>query len=105
VPIDTATVRFAAGALTEPILDFKTRQPKTDENCGPLFNVLNFDADSGVKGSISINVTGAVTSLNKFMSAMAMSLITAVWEVRRPTRKQFRRHLRRDTRSIQDPYH
>jgi len=39
LPIDTATVKFAAAGPAEPVLDFEKCQPKTDENGVPLFNV------------------------------------------------------------------
>ncbi len=42
LPIDTTTVKFAAAGPAEPVLDFETRQPKTDENGVPLFNVPVF---------------------------------------------------------------
>jgi len=44
LPIDTTTVKFAAAGPAEPVLDFETRQPKTDENGVPLFNVPVFAA-------------------------------------------------------------
>ena len=58
LPIDTTTVKFAAAGPAEPVLDFETRQPKTDENGVPLFNVPVFAAGSGVKDSITIKVAG-----------------------------------------------
>ena len=60
LPIDTATVKFAAAGPAEPVLDFETRQPKTDENGVLLFNVPVFAAGSGVKDSITIKVAGEV---------------------------------------------
>ena len=32
LPIDTGTVKFAAAAPAEPVLDYETRAPKLDEN-------------------------------------------------------------------------
>ena len=39
LPIDTATVKFAAAGPAEPVLDYETRTPKLDENGVALFNV------------------------------------------------------------------
>ena len=59
LPIDTTTVKFAAAGPGEPVLDFETRQPKTDENGVPLFNVPVFAAGSGVKDSLTtLDVVG-----------------------------------------------
>ena len=37
-PIDTSAVKFAAAGPAEPVLDFETHQPKTDEHAVPSFN-------------------------------------------------------------------
>ncbi len=66
LPIETTTVKFAAAGPAEPVLDFETRQPKTDENGVPLFNVPVFAAGSGVKDSITIKVAGKVKTLTEF---------------------------------------
>ncbi len=39
LPIDTATVKFAAAGPAERALDFETQSPKLDENGVALFNV------------------------------------------------------------------
>ena len=74
LPIDTATVKFAAAGPAEPVLDFETRQPKTDENGVPLFNVPVFAAGSGVKDSITIKVAGE-NYLFRAMSQTVSSLV------------------------------
>ena len=38
LPIDTSAMRFAGAGPAEPVLDFETRQPKTDEHAVPSFN-------------------------------------------------------------------
>ncbi len=42
LPIDTGTVKFAAAAPAEPVLDYETRAPKLDENGTPLYAVPLF---------------------------------------------------------------
>jgi hypothetical protein len=81
LPIDTATVKFAAAGPAEPVLDFETRQPKTDENGVPLFNVPVFAAGSGVKDSITIKVAGEVKGLSEFTIVKITNLIASTWEV------------------------
>ncbi len=70
LPIDTTTVKFAAAGPAEPVLDFETRQPKTDENGVPLFYVPVFAAGSGVKDSITIKVAGEVISDARLVAAI-----------------------------------
>ena len=81
LPIDTTTVNFAASGPAEPVLDFETRQPKTDENGVPLFNVPVFAAGSGVKDSITIKVAGEVKGLSEFTIVKITNLIASTWEV------------------------
>ena len=52
LPVDTSAVRFAAAGPAEPVLDFETRQPKTDGHGVPLFNILVFAAGTGVRHAI-----------------------------------------------------
>ena len=78
LPIDTATVKFAAAGPAEPVLDFETRQPKTDENGVPLFNVPVFAAGSGVKDSITIKVAGKVKTLAEFTLINALGKLVPV---------------------------
>jgi len=75
LPIDTTTVKFAAAGPAEPVLDFETRQPKTDENGVPLFDVPVFAAGSGVKDSIKM--AAEVKGLSEF----TINLVAGTWEV------------------------
>ena len=81
LPIDTTTVKFAAAGPAEPVLDFETRQPKTDENGVPLFNVPVFAAGSGVKDSITIKVAGEVKGPSEFTIVKITNPIASTWEV------------------------
>ena len=81
LPIDTSVVKFASPGLPEPVLDFETRQPKTDEHGVPLFNIPVFAAGTGVKNSITIKVAGEVKGLSEFTLVKVSNLIAVTWEV------------------------
>ncbi len=81
LPIDTANVKFAAAGPAEPVLDYESRAPKTDENGVPLFNVPLFAAGTGVKDSISVKVAGEVKGLSEFTLVKVTNLIASTWEV------------------------
>ena len=82
LPIDTSTVKFAAAGLAEPVLDFETKAPKTDENGVPLFNVPVFAAGGpGIKDSITIKVAGEPKGLSEFTMVKITNLIAQTWEV------------------------
>ena len=53
LPIDTASVKFAAAGPAQPVLDYETRAPKLDENGVALFNVPLFAAGGGIQDSIT----------------------------------------------------
>jgi hypothetical protein len=81
LPIDTQTVKFAAAGPAEPVLDYETRAPKTDENGTALFNVPLFAAGSGVKDSITVKVSGEPKGLSEFTPVKITNLIATTWEV------------------------
>ena len=81
LPIDTAAIKFAAAGPAEPVLDFATKAPKTDENGVPLFQVPVFAAGSGIKDSITVKVAGEVKGLSEFTLVKITNLIAQTWEV------------------------
>jgi hypothetical protein len=81
LPIDTQTVKFAAAGPAEPVLDYETRAPKTDENGTALFNVPLFAAGSGVKDSITVKVSGEPKGLSEFTPVKVTNLTATTWEV------------------------
>ena len=81
LPLDTAAIKFAAAGPAEPVLDFATKTPKTDENGVPLFQVPVFAAGSGIKDSIMVKVAGEVKGLSEFTLVKITNLIAQTWEV------------------------
>ena len=81
LPIDTAAIKFAAAGPAEPVLDFATKTPKTDENGVPLFQVPVFAAGSGIKDSITVKVAGEVRCLSEFTLVKITNLVAQTWEV------------------------
>jgi hypothetical protein len=81
LPIDTATVKFAAAAPAEPVLDYETRAPKLDENGTPLYAVPLFAAGGGIRDSITVKVAGDVKGLTEFTGVKVTNLIATTWEV------------------------
>ena len=81
LPIDTATVKFAAAGPAEPVLDYETRTPKLDENGVALFNVPLFAAGTGIKDSITVKVAGEPKGLAEFTLVKVTNLVASTWEV------------------------
>lgn len=81
LPIDTSTIKFATAGPAEPVLNFATKAPKTDDNGTPLYSVPVFAAGSGIKDSITIKVSGDVKGLGEFTMVKITNLIAQTWEV------------------------
>ena len=81
LPIYTAAIKFAAAGPAEPVLDFATKAPKTDENGVALFQVPVFAAGSGIKDSITVKVAGEIKGLSEFTLVKITNLIAQTWEV------------------------
>ena len=81
LPIDTSAIKFAAAGPAEPVLDFATKAPRTDESGVPLYSVPVFAAGGGVKDSISIKVAGDVKGLSEFTLVKITGLVAQTWEV------------------------
>ena len=81
LPIDTTAIKFATAGPAEPVLDFTTKAPKTDENGIPLYQVPVFAAGSGIKDSITIKVAGDVKGLSEFTLVKVTNLVAQTWEV------------------------
>ena len=81
LPIDTASVKFAAAGMAEPVLDYETKAPKLDENGVALFNVPLFAAGSGIKDSITVKVSGEPKGLTEFTLVKVTNLVASTWEV------------------------
>lgn len=69
LPIDTTAIKFVADGAAEPVLDFATKAPRTDEHGTVIYGVPEFSAGSGVKDSISVKVAGEVAVLGRMTLA------------------------------------
>jgi hypothetical protein len=81
LPADTSAIKFAAAGPSEPVLDFSTKVPRTDENGMVMFQFPVFVAGSGVKDSITIKVTGEVKGLSEFTLVKITGRVAQTWEV------------------------
>ena len=81
LPIDTASVKFAAAGPAQPVLDYETRAPRLDENGVALFNVPLFAAGTGIQDSITVKVAGEPKGLSEFTIVKVTNLVASTWEV------------------------
>lgn len=63
LPIDTTNLAFICAGQPEPVVDFDTRRPKTDENGQPLFQVPLVAMTDGIAEVLAVKVAGAPAGL------------------------------------------
>jgi hypothetical protein len=81
LPIDAASVKFAAAGPAEPVHDYETLVPKLDENGVALFNVPLFAAGTGIKDSITVKVAGEPKGLSEFTPVKVTNPGASTWGV------------------------
>jgi hypothetical protein len=62
LPIDTSAIAFLCALAPEPVVDFETRRPKTDENGEPLYVVQLLVMGDDSADLIAVKVPGVLSS-------------------------------------------
>ena len=58
LPLDTSSMTFLAVSQAEPVLDFETKQPRTDENGARLFSANVVALADGTAEVLQVKVAG-----------------------------------------------
>ena len=58
LPIDTSGMSFVVAGAVEPVRDFESKQPRTDENGSPLFSVPLMVLGDNQPEIISVKLAG-----------------------------------------------
>jgi hypothetical protein len=82
LPVDTSVVHFVSAGPAEPVLDFDTKQPKTDSN-GILINQVHLFVvgDAGTREVISVKVSGELRGLGLFTPVKVTDLVAITWSM------------------------
>ena len=79
LPLDTSQITFQAVGSPEPAVDFATKQPKTDENGAPLFNVQVVAISNGEAEIMQVRVSGEPAKFGPSTSLRITGLFASPW--------------------------
>jgi hypothetical protein len=82
LPVDTSVVHFVSAGAAEPVIDFDTKQQKTDSNGVPVNQVHLFVVgDAGTREVITVKVSGELRGLGLFTPAKVTDLVAITWSM------------------------
>jgi hypothetical protein len=81
LPVDVAAMTFIAMSRPEPVVDFTTRQPKTDQAGQPVFTVqvaAMFEEQGEI---LPVKVAGQPVGIEQGMRVELAGLVATPWEM------------------------
>lgn len=81
LPIDTSGMGFIAAGAPEPVVDFDTRRPKTDENGVQLFQVAVMAMTDGTAQVISVKTPGEPKGITAGAQIRLDGLVGVPWAI------------------------
>jgi hypothetical protein len=84
LPIDTTSLRFLLSGDPTPVLDFETRQPRSDAEGRPLFKVPVVITGGGEKRAPAVDVTvpGPIDPIEQGSTVVFTGLTLRSWQMR-----------------------
>jgi hypothetical protein len=81
LPVDTAAMTLVAMAAPEPVVDYATGKPKTDQGGEPLYlvQVAAMFADQGEV--LAVKVTGEPSGITPWTPVEIAGLVASPWEL------------------------
>jgi len=79
LPIDTNLVSFICAGNPEPVVDFETRRPKTDEAGNPLYQVPLVAMSDGAAEVIAVKVPGEPKGVSQGAQVRLSGLVALPW--------------------------
>src|SRR5438874_2636629 len=81
LPIDTSGMSFVVAGPVEPVRDFVSKLPRTDENGVPLFVVPLMVLGDNQPEIIAVKVAGQPTALSPGQLAKVSELVASPWSM------------------------
>ncbi len=79
LPIDTTSLAFVCAGEAQPVVDYDTRRPKTDDNGVPLYQVALVAMTDGTAEVINCKVAGQPTGLTAGAPVRLVELVAIPW--------------------------
>lgn len=81
LPINTSAMTFVVAGAPEPVRDFESKQPKTDENGAPLFAVALMVLGDSQPEIFSVKVAGQPSGVTPGQAAKVTDLVATPWSM------------------------
>jgi hypothetical protein len=82
IPVDTSVSHFVSAGPPEPVIDFDSKQPKTDDKGVALNQVhLFFVGEGGTREVITVKIWGEVRGLGLFTPVKVTDLLATTWDM------------------------
>ena len=81
LPIDTSGMSFVVAGAVEPVRDFESKQPRTDENGSPLFAVPLMVLGDNQPEIISVKLAGEAPAVAPGQPAKVTGLTATPWSM------------------------
>ena len=81
MPIDTSGMAFIAAGGPEPVVDYDSRRPKTDENGVPLYAVAVMAMVDGAAEVISVKTPGEPKGITAGVGLRLAGLVGVPWSM------------------------
>jgi len=81
LPVDAAAMTFIAMSRPEPVVDFTTRQPKTDQAGQPVYTVQVAAMFEDQGEILPVKVAGQPSGIEQGMRVELVGLVATPWEM------------------------
>ncbi len=81
LPVNTAAMVFIAMSRPEPVMDFTTRQPRTDQAGAPLYTVQVAAMFEDQGEILAVKVAGQPAGIGQGVRVELAGLVAAPWEM------------------------
>ena len=79
LPVDTSSIAFLCALEPQPVLDFETRRPRTDENGEPLYVVQLIALAEGAAEILAVKVPGMPSGIRQGHPVKVHGLVAQPW--------------------------
>jgi hypothetical protein len=81
LPVDTSAIAFLCALEPHPLLDFQSKQQRTDENGEPLFVVQLIALGEGEAEILAVKVPGLPSGLRQGHPVKVTGLVAQPWSM------------------------
>jgi hypothetical protein len=82
LPIDTTQMSFKTAGDPRPVLDYETKEPRTDKDGQPLYSVRVFASGEDVGQVIEVKIAGEPSGVRRNQDVKVAGLTVQPWTLK-----------------------